>query len=73
LWLDGTCVATRPLPGGVAPATARATIGELAGGASPLQGQVLQHRVSDTAMSHQWLQNAAFLLDDEDALRGLAV
>jgi hypothetical protein len=72
LWLDGTCVATRPLPGGVAPATARATIGELAGGASPLQGQVLQHRVSDTAMSHQWLQNAAILLDDEDALRGLA-
>ncbi|MBT5056684.1 MAG: hypothetical protein HOM68_09100 [Gemmatimonadetes bacterium] len=65
-------MATRSLPGSVAPATAGATIGELAGGASPLQGTVLQHRVSDTAMSHQWLQNATTLLDDEDALRSLA-
>ncbi|MEE3338349.1 MAG: hypothetical protein VX255_18350 [Candidatus Latescibacterota bacterium] len=72
LWVDGTCIASAALPSPVVDSQLDISVGQLAGGSSPLQGRVLKHRISDCALDQDWLEKAPSLLSDEHALRGLS-
>ncbi|MBT6144486.1 MAG: hypothetical protein HOH74_03590 [Gemmatimonadetes bacterium] len=72
LWLDGACVASQSLPAPICEASQESlSIGELAGGASPLLGRVMKHRVTEGVQSPAWLEAAPGLLEDPAALGDL--